>query len=103
MDIGWQMERTLNENKIDGSIFACKCGNTEFDQECFVKSVEIVVISKKDEHITIISKDMKEVAEEDIEYNNNFMCPKCGAVYEIISKDGTDMILDTNVGEDNAD
>jgi transcription elongation factor Elf1 len=92
------MERTLVEN-TQGEIFSCtNCGNTEFEQDCYVKSTEIVNIKRQLGVLTIVSKTMYEISEDQIEYNNSFTCPKCNTQYEIITRDGVDTIY--NVTED---
>lgn len=90
------MERSMSEN-IEGETFACtKCGNTEFEQECYTKSIEIVNIKKKDNEMIIISKDMLEINAEEIEYNNEFVCPKCKNVYVIGKNKDVDVIYNTD-------
>lgn len=79
-------------------MFACKCGNTEFEQECFVKTIEIINIRRISDAMKIISKDMHEVDEKDIEYHNEFNCPKCGEKYSIKQIKGVDTIY--SIGED---
>lgn len=96
------MERSLEDTEISGLIFACSCGNTEFEQECFVKSCEIINIVDNNSVIKIVSKNMKDILEDDIEYNNNFKCPTCGTEYEVINKDGKSVVVKLTVGEDNA-
>lgn len=91
------METTLVDTKVEK--FSCsKCGNTEFDQECFIKSYEIVNIIKTDDKLSILSLDMHEVKEEDIEHNNEFLCPKCNAKYTIGKKDNIDTVFDIGEG-----
>lgn len=97
------MERTLNDKaEIPGDIFACPiCQNTAFHQECFVKTIEIVNIKQKaDKELMIISRDIVENVAEDIEYNNEFQCPKCQTLFEIIKKDGTDVIVQIGLDEE---
>ncbi|TRZ49313.1 MAG: hypothetical protein D4S01_08800 [Dehalococcoidia bacterium] len=90
------MERTLNDKvEIPGPIFACPvCKNTAFHQECYTKMTEIVNIKEKEnKQLIIISRDVLENTEEDIEYNNEFQCPKCSTLFEVIKKDGEDVIV----------
>lgn len=88
------MERTYND-VVEGETFSCtKCKNTVFVQTCYVQTHEAVTIKKNDKEIKIISNNMFDVREEDIEYNNEFVCPKCETKYTIGKKDGVDIIYD---------
>jgi hypothetical protein len=94
------MERSTND-ELKGDKFVCSCGNTNFEQECYVKSIEIVnVIKDENEKLTIVSKEMQEVLAENIEYTNEVRCPKCQAHYTVGRQDGKDIICQTGVGED---
>jgi transcription elongation factor Elf1 len=91
------MER-LNE-EIQGDKFQCRCGNTEFEQDCFVKTTEqIDIVMVKEDTIIVVSKNMKDLNTEDFEYTSEFTCPKCNKIYEITKRDGKDFIVD--LGED---
>lgn len=97
------MERTLNDYiEIPGNIFACPvCKNTAFHQDCFTKTIEIVNIKEKpDKEIIIISRDIVENVEEDIEYNNEFQCPKCQTLFNVVKKDGVDLIVQIGLDEE---
>lgn len=90
------MERTINdEEEIQGLLFSCPvCANTAFHQECFVKIVEIVNIKKKSTgEMIIISRSLEDTSMDDIEYNNEFQCPKCQTIFEVVRKDGVDAII----------
>lgn len=96
------MERNTNlNNKFE--MFSCSnCGNTNFEQECFVKSHEIVNIHRNEnKEMSIVSIDLKTINQEDIEYNNEFMCIKCNTYYDIINIDGVDTII--QIGAENND
>jgi len=97
------VERTLNENKeIEGDKFQCTCGNIEFQQDCYMKSIEKVHIVKRvSTDMLIVSIDMIPPGDEEVEYNNSFSCPKCGAEYYISKKDGTDIICKESEGNQN--
>lgn len=96
------MERTLNdEQEIQGMVFACPvCKNTAFHQQCFARITEIVNIKKKDNgQLIIISRSLEDTEQDDIEYNNEFQCPKCSTIFEIINKDGVDTIVQIGLEE----
>lgn len=99
------MQRTINDEEKDlGLMFACSnCGNTEFYQDCFAKIVEIINIMKKDKEITIVSKYIHEDSMDDIEYSNDFKCPKCKTEYDIIRRDGEDVVLQIGFEEGDVD
>lgn len=88
--------------EIEGERFSCsKCGNINFNQDCYIKASEIVNIVRKDKKMTIVTIGLNDIKEEQIEYDNSFKCPKCNTLYEINKVENEDLIYDVGECDEN--
>lgn len=86
------MKRNFDEEIEENLLFVCDCECDVFTQDCFIKGKETITVNKVNGEIEINVHSLAEIESDDIERALDFVCNKCGAVYNIMIVDGKEVV-----------